>query len=162
METNKLTWIDFHAFCKGDEHWTLACDLVSGRICLTSHAERKLRSINEYLRAARTELDTLQSLLVVRQRVIDNAQFHVAQLGTATLKLIESKYPYDRFNGYVKHIFSPSYFAIDDAGRSFSCGAQGKSLSCYTWGVETDSPVKELFSLIKKESGLSRHSDWWR
>lgn len=141
---DKLTWIHFHAFCWGDERWTLACDLLSGRVCLTSHAERKLRCINNYIRATRTELDTIQSLLVVRQRVIDNAQFHVAQLGAATLELIESKYPYDRLNGYVQHIFSPSYFAIDDTGRFFSCGAQGKSLSCYTWGGRDGQPSKKV------------------
>ena len=41
MASSKLTWINFYMYYPGDVNWTLACDLVSGRICLTNVAERK-------------------------------------------------------------------------------------------------------------------------
>ncbi|WP_102372550.1 hypothetical protein [Enorma phocaeensis] len=162
MASDKLAWIDFYAFSPGDVKWTLACDLVSGRVCLTSFDERGLREMNRRLSFVRTELDTYQALLLARQRIIDNAQFHVAHLDEATLRLIESEYPFHRFQRLLKRVCAPGYYAIDDSGKSFSCGTGEDSMSCITWGVGIASPVKELFALIKKASGLSRHTKWWR
>lgn len=161
MASDKLTWISFYTYCPGDTNWTLACDLVSGRVCLTSVAERKLRKIERYLLRATAEPDTHQALLLSRQRIIDNAQFHVAQLSEATLDLIADQYPFHRFQRLYERICSPHNWFIDDSGKSFSCGTKTESLSCITWGINETSPVREMFELIKKDSELSRHSEWW-
>ncbi len=161
MASDKLTWISFYTYCPGDANWTLACDLVSGRICLTSVAERKLRKIKRYMLRATAEPGTHQALLLSRQRIIDNAQFHVSQLSEATHDLIADQYPFHRFQRLYKRICNPHYWFIDDSGKSFSCGTKTESLSCTAWDIDETSPVRELFELIKKDSGLSRHSEWW-
>ena len=162
MASDKLTWINFYMYYPGDVNWTLACDLVSGRVCLTSVAERKLRKIERYLPRATVEPDAQQALLLRHQRIIDNAQFHVAQLSKSTLDLIVGEYPFHLFERLYKRICNPHYWFIDDSGRSFSCGTKTESLSCITWDIDETSPVRELFELIKKDSGLSRYSEWWR
>lgn len=161
MASDKLTWINFYMYYPGDVNWTLACDLVSGRVCLTSVAEREIRKIERHLPRAAVEPETYQALLLSRQRIIDNAQFHVAQLSKATLDLIADQYPLHRFQRFYRHICNPHYWFIDDSGKSFSCGTQTESLSCITWDIDETSPVRELFDLIKKDSGPSRHSEWW-
>ena len=162
MAPDKLTWIDFHSCCWGYEWWTLACDLVSGRICLTSVAERKLHLIDGYLRSAKAEVNTLQALFLVHQKILDDAQFHVAQLNVATLERIESEFPYQLFRSFNSLVCSTEYCVTDDTGRFFSCGTWGNTLNCYTWGIDARSPAWRLFSLIKRTSGLSRHPGWWR
>lgn len=161
VATDKLTWIDFHSRCRGYEWWTMSCDLVSGRVCLASIAERKLRSIDGYLHSAKAELDTLQALLLVRQKTADNAQLHVAQLNAATLKRIESEFPYQLFRSFNSRVRSPECCVIDDTGGFFSRETWKKALNCDTWGIDAKSPPWRLFSLIKRASGLSRDPDWW-
>lgn len=119
MAADKLTWINFYTYCPSDINWTLACDLISGHVCLTNVAERKLRKIERYLPRAAVEPDTYQALLLNRQRIIDNAQFHVAHLSIATLDLIADQYPFHRFQRLYKRICNPHYWFIDDSGGVF-------------------------------------------